>query len=174
VALYDVDKTSKDRGNPMPNHNDTLDDGSIKAHGTNSVNYVTDASSSATTANLLSGNARLITTGLASVVAPNGSSGIIVTTTTTTPHNLNLGYTPMAVAYLNNVTGAGYGIPLPLWASFGANTGGTGGAPEYLGVVRYMTYAIDATNFYVLTYSSGSAVAANYTVTYYLYQQKAQ
>lgn len=111
------------------------------------------------------------TVGTASVVAPNGASGVITTTTTTVPHNL--GYTPKAEAFLNNITGSGYGIPLPMWISFGANTGGTGGAPEYFGVIRYMTYAIDGKNFYVLTYSSGSAIAANYTVTFYLYQQTA-
>lgn len=111
------------------------------------------------------------TVGTAAVVTPNGSTGVITSTTTTVPHNL--GYTPKAEAFLNNIIGSGYGIPLPMWISFGANTGGTGGATEYLGVIRYMTYAVDGTNFYVLTYQSGVAIAANYTVTYYLYQQSA-
>lgn len=115
--------------------------------------------------------ANVYAVGTCAVQVPDGTSGVIVTTTTTVPHNL--GYTPKAEAFMNNITGSGYGIPLPMWVSFGANTGGVGGAPEYLGVIRYMTYAVDGTNFYVITYSSGSAIAANYTITYYLYQQTA-
>lgn len=106
--------------------------------------------------------------GTANVVAPAGTPGVITTTTTTVPHNL--GYTPKAEAFMNNITGAGYGIPLPMWISFGVITGG---AFEYFGVMRYMTYAVDGTNFYVITYSSGSIIATNYTITYYLYQQTA-
>lgn len=169
MSLHDVDKGSQDRGDPTPNHNDQLVDGAIKAHGTNSVNYVTD-SSTANQQNLFGGNARLIQQGTVEAVVPNGSSGVIISTTTTLAHNL--GYTPIVAAYINNITGSGYGIQLPMWISFGANTGATGGAPEYLGVTRYMTAAADGTNLYILTYSSGSALAANYTVTYYLYQQR--
>lgn len=171
MSLTDVDKGSADRGAPLPNHSDIVHQDVTKAHGTNSVNYVTDATGTGQTG-ILSGNARLIKGSTASVVVPDGTPGVIIGTTTTVPHNL--GYTPMAVAFMNNITGSGYGIQLPMWVSFGANTGGVGGAPEYLGVVRYMTYAVDGTNLYILTYSSGSAVAGTYTITYYLYQQKIQ
>jgi len=116
-------------------------------------------------------NTEVYTVGTAVVTAPNGSASVITTTTTTVPHNL--GYTPKAECFLNNITGAGYGIPLPMWISFGANSGGTGGAANYLAVIRYMTYAVDGTNLYILTYSSADAVATNYTITYYLYQQTA-
>lgn len=165
MSLHDIDKNGDKRGKPELNQHDALDQ--RPANGTNSVNYTTDNSSAAGA--ILSGNAQLVKKGTAQVVAPAGNPGTIISTTTTVPHNL--GYTPLAMAFINNVTGAGYGIPLPIWVSFGANTGGVGGATEYLGVIRYMTFAADGTNFYVITYSSGVAIATNYTVTFYLYRQ---
>lgn len=171
MAIHHTDKNSPARTAPYPNIHDTQDVTRM-AHGTNSVNYITDASPTFNGPSILYGNARLVQSGTVTVVTPNGTSGTITTTTTTLAHNL--GYTPLATAFMNNIQPVGYGITLPIWVSFGNNTGGSGGAPEYLGIIRYMTYAVDATNFYVLTYSSGVAVAANYTITFYLYQQIAQ
>jgi hypothetical protein len=117
----------------------------------------------------------LVASGVAQAIIPNGTPGQITLTTTTVAHNL--GYRPKAVAMLNNsaINGGGsYNIHLPAPLSLGDNTGGTGGAPEYLGIVSYMGYATDGTNFYVLTYTSGGNIGATYFVTYYLYQQRTQ
>jgi len=166
MSLHDVDKTGGRRSASKLNQNDSLSQ--RMAVGTPSVNYTTQENASSN-AQLFGGNARLIKTDTVQVVAPDGTAGVITTTTTTVAHGL--GYAPIVTAYMNNILGGGYGIQLPMWVSFGANTDGVGGAPEYLGVIRYMTFASDTTNIYILTYSSGSAVATNYTITYYLWQQ---
>jgi hypothetical protein len=145
------------------------------AHGTNSVNYVTSPQAFNTQSGILAGNARLVKTGVTTAVIPNGISGQITTTITTVAHNL--GYAPLAQAYLNNANISGsvqhVNLALPFIISAGDNTGGTGGAPDYIGIISFMQYATDATNFYVVTYSSGSMTATSINVTYYLYQQQA-
>lgn len=173
MGLHDVDKNSDDRTSPVVNAHDLGPDRRM-AHGTNSVNYQTAASPAFGAAQIQGGNSRLVGADVVRVIAPDGTTGVITITTTTYHHNL--GYAPKAEAYLNNRqinNGGSYNIPLPLDISVGANTGGTGGAPEYLGVIRTMYYATDATSFYVITYSSGSALAGTYDVTFYLYQQTA-
>lgn len=45
MTLFDTDKTNEDRGAPVPNHTDRLNDGSIKAHQTLSTTFKTDSSS---------------------------------------------------------------------------------------------------------------------------------
>jgi hypothetical protein len=175
MSLFDVDKIGPKRNTPSPNTHDTILEGAVTAHGTNSVNYTTDATVSGSGPKIYGGIDRLIKSGVATVVIPNGNPGHITLTTTTVAHNL--GYAPKAVAVLNNsqINGGGaYNIQLPAPLSLGDNTGATGGAPEYLGFVSYMGYATDGTNFYVLTYSSGGMVGTTYLVTYYLYQQTAQ
>lgn len=164
MALHDVDPNSADRGKPKPASHDVPLETFKKAIP---FNQTTQG------APLLAGNVRLVKTGTAGVVTPSGTSGLITTTTTTVPHNL--GYTPLALAYMNNIIGQGYGQPLPMWVSFGdvGNTTVGGVTVETLGVITFMTYAVDGSNFYVLTYGSGSAIAANYTITYFLYQQRA-
>jgi hypothetical protein len=44
MTLFDTDRHSIDRNNPNPNHHDKVAVESLKAHGTESVNFLTDAS----------------------------------------------------------------------------------------------------------------------------------
>lgn len=173
MGIHDVNK-GEHGGAPTPNAHDKTDV-PRPAHGTNSVNYQTAASPSSTGPGIFGGNARLVASGVARVVTPDGATGTITQTTTTVPHNL--GFAPIPWATMNNSAIGGQGafnIPLPLMVSLGNNTGGTGGASEYLGLIRWMYYAVDGTNFYIITYSSGVAIAATYDITYYLYQQRVQ
>ena len=43
MTLFDVDKTSVDRGAPTPNHSDIVTEDAVKAHQTLSSSYKTDA-----------------------------------------------------------------------------------------------------------------------------------
>lgn len=176
MALHNVDKSNFERDTPKPNSHDTLEAALRQSHGTNSVNYQTPGGIPPTSgARILGGNARLVKSGVVSHVVPNGVDGAIHVTTTTTAHGLGFG--PLALAYINNATingGGAYNIPLPLPITLGANTGGTGGAPSYLGITAWMQFASDGTNFYVTTYTTGSSfIGVTYLVTFYLYQQTA-
>lgn len=172
MALFDIDKSSGDRGSPRPNTHDVVNPSSVMARGTNSVNYVTPATAASGGPNILSGNARYVYSNTLPVVVPATTSGVITVTTVSTPHNL--GFMPGAVAYLNKATinGAGpYSLQLPQIVSVADDTGG---AVEHLDIVRWLFYGTDSTNFYVFAYSAGNATASTYFVTYYLYQQTAQ
>lgn len=43
MSLFDVDKSSVDRGSPNPNRHDQLIDGAVKNHATHSINPISDA-----------------------------------------------------------------------------------------------------------------------------------
>ena len=173
--IHYVDKKGGERSEPVVNPPDTIEDGVGRmAHGTNSVNYHTPATINTNGPTILAGNARMVKSGVASVVVPSGNSGLVGLNTTTIA--LNLGYSPLAFASLNNAQingGGAFNLALPLPLSLGNDTGGTGGVAEFLAISGYMQFATDATNFYVITFTSGSFVGATYQVTYYLYQQVA-
>lgn len=167
MAIHDVDKGNDDRNSPMPNSHD-VQEGIRAAHGTNSVNYVSD-STGTTNQKLLGGNFRLVKAGALNVVLANGSAGVITTTTTSTPHGL--GYAPVPLAFLNNsqINGSGgYNLPLPITTSFATiNSGGL----DVLADICRLLCSSDGTNFYVIAYTSGTFIGTNYIINYYLYQQ---
>lgn len=169
MALHDVDKNSADRGSPMPNTHDVQTSARM-AHGTNSVNYVTDATPSVTGGNILSGNARLVSSGVTQCDASAGNDSTIVSDTFSIPHNL--GYNPIVTAWLNNAS-VGFNLPLPIiLSSTVGSTSGTLDGVAFLATNRWMTYGADEDNFYVIIYTVGSSmIATSYFVTYYLYQQ---
>lgn len=163
MAIHDVSKDHPQRETPMPNKHDVPE---VNLPNTMPFNHSTGG------ANLEFGNARLVEIFVQNITAGAGVSGSIVTTTSTSAHNL--GYTPLAFVYMNNIVGAGYGQPLPMNVSFGVNTNGSPNVAEYLAPMRYMTYAVDGTYLYALTYSFYPIIQSNYTLTWFLYQQRVQ
>jgi len=166
MALHDVDKSGADRSSPLPNSHD--EQGIPRqAHGTNSVNYHTDASPSSSGGQILTGNAQLITSGVLNHPISIPSSGKISIDTSTVAHNL--GYAPWVVAFMNNtmINGSGaYNIPLPIMPSLGVT------AADTIAPIVWMFASSDVNNVYVISYTTASAaVPATYEVTYYLYRQ---
>jgi len=166
MAIHDIDKSGNDRSAPTPNSHD-MQDIPRQAHGTNSVNYTTDASPSISGGQILTGNAQLITSGVVSHPITIPSSGTLSIDTTTVAHNL--GYAPWVVAFMNNtmINGSGaYNIPLPIMPSLGVT------AADTIAPSVWMFAASDKNNIYIISYTTASAaVAVSYAVTYYLYRQ---
>lgn len=64
MAIHGVDKTGSERDSPSPNVHDSMGDAPRPAHGTNSVNYATQATPSGiNTVQLNSGNLQLVENG---------------------------------------------------------------------------------------------------------------
>jgi hypothetical protein len=174
VTLWDIDKHNLDRGSPDPNSHDNqhLDVVRRSAHGTHSINpQVVGIGGDSP---ILGGTAHLVKSGVIRVTTPDGTPGQITTTTTTVAHNL--GYAPLAQAFMNNsqINGVGsFNLALPLITSFANNANGDV-ATEYLAIITHMRVSTDTENFYVFTYGSGIQVGTDFYVSYYLYRQEAQ
>lgn len=82
MSLFDVDKTSQDRGSPDPNRPDQLIEGSRKNHGTISSSYHTSANTSPNLRMVLKNN-MIITYDNANNI--NSVYGYITGVSTTTP-----------------------------------------------------------------------------------------
>jgi hypothetical protein len=114
------------------------------------------------------------------LILQSGQAGVTIssnpTNICTVPHNL--GFVPVPLAFLNNVSlnyGNGQSIlntNIPLPASLGTSAGGT-----LTGVVTnsiYMFCLADSKNFYVITLNAtGAAISGVFEVTYELLQQTA-
>jgi len=175
MAVHDVDRNGPDRGNPNPNTHDlnfVSSGGPIintprPAHGTNSVNPVTDATST-DQASLLSGIGQLVKTGSVTMTL-NGSA------TTTVSFSHGLGYTPYMIAAINNATstiatGTATGVSLFLPTFLIANIG-----TDVAGVVTFQTYLYGFANSTTVYFNclDAGANSGHVTITYYLYRQAA-
>jgi len=176
MALHDVDRNSEDRGTPAPNHTDKVIDGAHKAHGTNSVNYVSDATPSysggTNTGSVGGGNPirygyKKLVSNVSFTLVNDGST----LTTGSIAHGLN--YVPVVELLFENasLTIAGGGgsvtgatVPGPFFA--GADIGS-----DVSGVVSFTSwiYAFaDATNIYVnMLNATGSPITLHPTLLVY-------
>lgn len=171
MALHDVDKGPGDRGAPMPNTHDTQD---VRlAHGTNSVNYVTDATATPV-ANTTVGGGTSVKNGfkrLVGVVPMTLANDGSTLTTVQAAHGLS--FVPKVEADLENSsltvasgsgTASGATISLPVFTSMGIDT-----VDGILVPVAYLYSFADATYVYV-NFINASGNPVSYTITCYLYQ----
>lgn len=124
--IVDVDKDSHDRGRPSPNSHDQLLHSSLMAKGTNSVNYITDATNKQTQDPAKNGQFTIVqsdsfTTTLtystsATLNAYQNSNLLIYQV----PHNLP--FTPSLTAMMLINGGTGY-TPMPFTFYTTANSG---------------------------------------------------
>lgn len=172
--LFDVDKHSLDRSTPSPNRPDVLPPATSAAHGTHSVNYVTDASSSNS---VLAKNGQFTIVQVGNYTSP--APGIwtpvdktVFSNTTftlgTIPHGL--GYKPGIIAYYNEGNIAD--LPLPYDESFGGAPAPT--APTW----NRLWCSVDATNvsFFLSLIAINTPswnFESGFSFTYYLTQQTA-
>lgn len=165
MSLTDVDKNSLDRSVPTPNHNDRIIDGATKAHGTNSVNYTTDATDTSTTTGIYTANKQLVRSG--DIVITSDGTGGNTHTVSTFPHPL--GYAPLVEGAFNNAAVTGISgpvnIPLPTWLAIDLS----GASISFL---AYTSIMVDASNIYVYTLNL-TGLSVQYVITYYLYRQRA-
>lgn len=151
----------KNDSTPEPNSHDLQ--GIRMAHGTNSVNYTTDASSTPGGPPILAGNLRLVQSNTATV----NSDGVHNTSTTTIPHNL--GYFPFltwSMNHLSTSTLTGVNLMAPQALTFTMdNTAHT------ITFSIMVWCAVDANNVYIQLFDT-SGLSHSYDITYYLYQQE--
>lgn len=166
MSIHDVSK-SKGRLTPAPNVQDKQ--AQKMSHGTNSANYVTDATDADTNDRILYGYARLVLTGTLTV-SSDGS------TLTTSSDIHNLGFVPNVLAALENANvtivggtavGASMNLPTFTTADIGVSVSGDVSFGTWL-------YAFaDDTRVYV-NMLNATGIAQTVHVTYYLYQQTAR
>lgn len=161
MAIHDRGKPG---ATPQPNSHDLQ--GVRMAHGTNSVNYTTDATDTSKTSGILSGIGQLVQTDTVNV--PNNGA---TQTHVTVPHNL--GYVPFMMSAVNNasisdangVVSSNASVFLPTSLSTFIDT------VDNIIVFRVWLFGFaDETNaYFIMTNSTGSPVSID--VTYYLYRQ---
>jgi hypothetical protein len=166
--IFDVDKSSDDRGTPKPNSHDRLTPGSVPARGTLSTNYTTALPNISGLPASQLGALTLVQVNTATVVNTGA-------TLTTAQASHGLGYVPVVLAFINNanitvaggtVTGASLMLPTFTSASIG---GVTSGAVTFGTWLQAFT---DVNNVYINLYNAtGNPVTV--TITYYLYRQLA-
>jgi hypothetical protein len=171
MSLFDVDKSSQDRSTPATNHGDASED--RKAHGTNSVNYVSGSTDLTKVTEARSGRFTIVQTGTFTTTVgyqtSNPGAGNFITdnfTINTTAHNL--GFVPAILAYVV-ISGTTY-VPMP-YVNY-TTAGGAGSAGWYS---MYVT--ADSTNVTVrmdtLAYGAAFSLAPPITFRWYLLQQRA-
>lgn len=172
MSLHDVDKNNQDRSVPKPNQSDQLIDGARSNHGTNSINYTTDATQDPVD-NTTPGGGPGVKLGFKHLVLvlPIGieSDGSSLTTAYA-PHGLT--YVPKVEIDLENATVStaigdvtGVTMPGPLFLDADIGT-------DVTGVVTFNNWLYgfaDATNVYVqMLNATGNPRSAQ--VTCYLYR----
>lgn len=131
------------------------------AHGTNSSNIVTDASSSTSDIPMKNGDFRLCQSGTATLDATGATSGVMIQTTI--PHGLS--YIPIPIVTIFDSTNSNY-VTLP-WSNTLSASGGA---------VVFNTWFwcdSDATNLYINFLPSATTNYGTWTFRYYLFQQTA-
>lgn len=122
MGLHLVDTSNTDRTGPTPNTKDIVLAGAVKAHGTTSLNYRSDASDSSTAA-LKSGMYRLVATNTINVASSDfsssGNSYLTEVATKLVTFPTVLTYPIFNVEFTD---AAGYGYPCPFY-SFNYDTG---------------------------------------------------
>lgn len=160
MAIHDVDKNSTDRGQPLPNSHDAHPLDLRNAHGTNSVNYISDATPDAFKLDNTNGMLRLVQKGTVHVDQPGaGTAGF-----TTVTHNL--GYIPIVMAFIGTSTTIYNPLPQILSSSVATN----------VTIEEYITVAnITSTDFQIEYYQGSSAASApdGYNITYYIFHETA-
>lgn len=142
--LFDIDKSSGDRGQPTPNHHDKLNPSAVPAKGTNSVNYITGASNTSAISGAKNGQFTIVqvgnftTTQSYSATDPGaGNHGLTQFTIYQQPHGLP--FTPTILAF--EQSSAGQYTPMPL---IGLNAPTASTASWYV-----FDIFVDATNVYI-------------------------
>lgn len=167
MSLHDVDKNNEDRSVPKPNQSDQLIDGARQNHGTNSANYISDATTLSTNTPVRTGFKRQVKSFITLITW----SGANTTTTSTIPHGLP--YTPTVDASINNATLTGavsltnVSIALPTVIDWDTST-------TPLSIKTFMWFMADATNIYVITANGNNGSANSLFVTFYLSEQRFQ
>lgn len=171
--LTDIDKNSNNRAQPAPNHHDVVNPDTITAKGTNSVNYITNATNQSLIQGAKNGQFSIVKTGVVnypqqfSTTDPGaGNFGVDDLVLATIPHGLP--YIPGVIVYFSTNPLTGF-FPLPYYDYTG-----------FFGIVRWVNYeaSVDATNLYInahyMSFGSSSQVisGANFpNFKYYLLQQ---
>lgn len=171
MALHDVSKHDSLRLDPKANSSDTR--AQRDAHGTNSVNYVTDATP-APVSNRTVGGGSGVKNGLKTLV------GVVVmalandgSTLTTVSANHNLSFVPKVEADLESSA-------LTIAGGSGTATGATIALPVFTGMaidvvdgilvpLSYLYTFADATKVYV-NFLNATGNPVTFTITCYLYQ----
>lgn len=149
MALHDVDLRGLGRGAPLPNGHDTLDHGAVMAHGTNSVNYVTDASEVDSLNPGKNGQFTIVQAGSTTIsdafTTSNPGAGNFVSdgsTLFTQAHGL--GFIPGVTGYLIP-QGTSYYTQMPYTAYFNSGT------TQALWISLFLT--VDITNLYIQVFT---------------------
>lgn len=110
MSLHDINKSHSSRKNPRPNTDDKV--GTRMAHGTNSVNFVTDATDESLIRGIHSGFLTLVASygaadgaTVAGYSMPTGPGWILANSAQIIPHGL--GYTPICIALVDYAGGGG-------------------------------------------------------------------
>jgi len=170
MALHDVDIVNPDRGAPVPNAHDHASEDRM-AHGTNSTNYVTQATPIPGAAVGGGASVKLGFKRCVGIIVLTVGGNASTLNTASAPHGI-LTYIPKVEADLEGATittagGSATGAAVPLPAFTSASIGGvTAGVVTFGSWLQAFT---DATNVYVNLYNAtGSSITV--TVTCYLYQ----
>lgn len=177
MTLIDFDHQNHDLSHPMPRTHDVLPHDTVMARGTNSINYITPATSSgeqtgdsSSTAgggtSIKHGFKRLVAT--VPVTMTNDGS-----TLTTSYVRHNLGYVPMIEASIENATSTiaggtafGLSLPLPTWLGLHTDTGA-----GFVYMHDWMeAFAND--QYMYINYYNATGNPVTITVTCYLYQRQ--
>jgi len=168
MGLFDVDKHSQDRGAPTPNSHDVVSKDAIKAHGTISSNYRTDASGS-TDSGILMGLLRPVKTGTVTVVLDGGTLN-----TARVAHGL--GFKPFMLAAIEHATattafGDATGVSFFLPTYLEANLSNPDGlSPQEIRFGIWLEAFVNDTYVYANVLNA-MGITGSTTVTYYLFQQ---
>lgn len=162
MAIHDIDKNSSGRTSPLPNSHDAQGIARM-AVGTNSSNYVTDASNPLDAEALKSGLLKPVQTGTITIDG-NSTAGLPITSRIA--HNLP--YVPIPMGFIHYSDAY---IAMPTFLGLGLDNDGAG--PD-VAFASWMWLTADSVNVTANLFSGITEDWGTITVRYYLFQQSTQ
>lgn len=184
MALHDVDKHNNDRTSPAVNAHDSQNVAARMAHGTNSINYTTDATDQTKIDGILGGILRPIITGRTSLITTDSDliqSIDIAHGLTAIPAVMVFAQMPSSSNFgpftIYPVYGNGFvGLPAIISTIQSVDKGGGSSNVDTTLNLLYVSYEVDGTNLTLRAQQTTAGLSSSSNTInfrYYIFQQKA-